>query len=131
MCAVEAFITEWRWGDPAIDEDDKHMTCWDAVGRLATSAVAEAPNGRGLAELINDGVLVDVLSWEMDEEEPDAAGIISEALNSSHQFSMASSEISAVSALIGAIIEMTVNRSQGIAYAPVRDGPPGVAAYCR
>ena len=121
MLAIRAFITDAQWDIPAIDEDDKHITFCDAVGRLSTSAVAESPNGRGLAELINDGVLVDVLSWKMDEEEPDAAGIISEALNSAHQFSMASSEISAVSALNGAIIAMGVERSQSIVYSTVRD----------
>ena len=80
--------------------------CCDVGGRLCTSAVAESPYGRELAEVLNDGILVDVLSWERDEEEPDAAGIISEALNSSHQLSIQTGEISAVSAPNGEIIAM-------------------------
>ena len=56
MLAIRAFITNAQWDIPAIDEDDKHITFCDAGGRLSTSAVAESPNGRGLAEVLNDGV---------------------------------------------------------------------------
>ena len=121
MLGIRAFLTHAQWDIPGIDEDERHIVFCDSEGRLSTSAVAESANGRGLAEVLSDGICVDVLSWKLDEEEPAAAGIISEALNSSHQMSMVSSEISAVSALNGAIIEMNANRSQGIAYATVRD----------
>ena len=49
----------------------------------------------------------------MDEEEPDAADVISEALNSAHQLSMSTTEISAVAASNCEIIAMGVVRSQG------------------
>ena len=96
------------------------MFC-EGGGRLCTSAIAGSPYGQQLAEVLNDGIRVDVLSWEMNEEEPDAAGIISEALNLAHQLAMAMSEISAVSAPNGETIATGGNRSQGIPYATVRN----------
>ena len=121
MLCIRAFLTLAQWDIPTIDDDERHIVFCDSEGRLSTSAVAESANGRELADVLSDGIYVDVLSYKMDEEEPNAAAIISEALNSSHQLAMASSEMSAVSALNGAIIEMNANHGQGIAYATARD----------
>ena len=121
MLCIRAFLTRAQWDVPTIDDDDRHIVFCDSEGRLSTTAVAESPNGRELADVLRDGIYVDVLSYRMDEEEPNAAAIISEALNSSHQLAMASGEMSAVSALNGAIIEMNATHGQGIAYATARD----------
>ena len=79
----------------------------DADGRRSTTAVAASPNGKQLAELLHEGVEIEVHSWEMDDEEPTAASIISHALNKAHELSLRTTELTAPSALKGAtMLEM-------------------------
>ena len=56
------------------------MFC-DAQGKLSLSAVAEHVNGIQLAEMVKQGLEIELLSHKMDIEEPTAASTISQALN--------------------------------------------------
>ena len=65
MLGLRAIIAKSKW--------DTHPFC-DVQGRLSQSAIGES-----VTEVLNAGVLVEVLSSQMDEVEPVAATIIAEA----------------------------------------------------
>ena len=75
MLILRAFLQQAQWDIPANAE--KNMTFCDPDGKLSTTAVAESPNGKELGEVMQEGVMVEVLGWRMDVEEPGAAAIIS------------------------------------------------------
>jgi hypothetical protein len=73
-----------------------------------------------LGEVMKEGVQVEVLSWQMDLEQPDAASIISQALNAPQQMGMRTTELTAMSELKGEIIvQMGPNLSQDVAFKTV------------
>ena len=89
----------------------------NADGNLSATAVAGSPNGKELAEILEEGVVVEVLAWEMDVEEPMAAGIISRALQKSHELALRTTELSALATLKGQPAGHVCHRSGGGAYA--------------
>ena len=77
---LRAFKCNAKW-NMAASEILQFPVC-DSSGQLSVSAVAEHPNCVELVDLVHNGVNFEVLSWKMDAEEPDAASLISHALNS-------------------------------------------------
>ena len=73
---------------------EKNIIYCDSCGRLDIAAVAASPNGRELQEIIESGIKVEVLQWQMDVQDPSAAGIISRALNKGHEVALRTTEIS-------------------------------------
>jgi len=73
----------------------------DRNGRWDFAAVAA--RDPALAETIQDGLEVEVLSWKMVQEVPQAASLISQALNKGHQLALQTTEITALAVLSGAI----------------------------
>ena len=71
MLVLKAFLTKALWQLPANEE--KGLVYCDAHGKLSISAVADHPNMKQLAETIQEGIEVELLSYKMDIEEPSAA----------------------------------------------------------
>ena len=97
MLVMRAFLTQAKWDLPA--DEGKNIIYCDSDGRLSLTAVAECTNGRELAEVIAEGLQAEVLSWQMDVEEPTAASIISQAMNQPAQMAMRTTELTAVAVL--------------------------------
>ena len=70
-------------------------------GTFCKAAVAALDDDLG--NVLRDGLLMEVLSWKMVVEEPTAASLISQALNTSHHLALRTSELTAVSVLSGAV----------------------------
>jgi len=117
---LRAFITGAKWDLPG--NAAKNIRFCDEEGKLSLAAVAESPNGRELAELVKEGLDGELLSWRMDMEEPDAASVISHALNKGHELALRTTELTAVAVLKGEIIaQMSQEVGQRVAFKTVRD----------
>ena len=120
MLVLRAFLTQAKWDLPACVE--KNIIFCDSDGRLSVTAVAASANGKELAEVMAEGLPAEVLSWRMDVEEPNAASIISQALNQPQQMAMRTTELTAVAVLKGEIIvQLGKDVSQRVAFQTVRD----------
>ena len=120
LLILRAFLTRAKW-ELSSDHEKDIVFFFDANGRLSATAVAASPNGRHLAELLHEGVDVEVLAWEMDIEEPTAASVISKALNKAHELSLRTTELTALATLKGEIIvQMGKDLSQQVVYQTVR-----------
>ena len=118
MLVLRAFLTQARWKIPTNVE--KNLVTCDANGRLSLSAVAEHANGIQLAQMVKEGLEIEVLSHRMDIEEPTAASTISQALNLANEMGLRTSELTAVSVLKGEMIaQMGKDLSQDVAYTSV------------
>ena len=118
VLVLRAFMTKALWQLPANEE--KGIVYCDAQGKLSLSAVADHPNMKQLAESIQEGIEVELLSYKMDIEEPTAASIISQSLNIEQELGLRTSELSAVAILKGEIItQMGSDLSQKVAYKSV------------
>ena len=74
----------------------------NAEGRLdVDTAVAADGNFAELKAIVTQGLLVEVLSWKINVEEPGACAVISAALNSANQVALRTTEITAISVLSG------------------------------
>jgi hypothetical protein len=120
MLILRAFLTKAQWDLPT--DVEKNIAFCDSDGRLSLTAVAASTNGKEMAEVMAEGFHAEVLSWRMDAEEPDAASIISLALNQPQQMSMRTTELTAMKVLKGEIIvQMGKDVSQLVAFQTVRD----------
>jgi len=111
MVVLRAFIVQAQWNIPPSDE--KGVTFCDADGKLSITAVAESMNGAEAAKLIAEGCDCEALSYKMDEEEPSAASLISQALNRCNEVALRTTEMQAVAALSGEIIAQWTNTELG------------------
>ena len=100
MLILRAFLAKALWHLPA--NAAKGITLCDAEGKLSISAVAGHPNLKQLAETLTEGIEVELLSCNMDIEEPSAASIISQSLNIEQELALRTSELTAVAVLKGA-----------------------------
>ena len=115
MLVLRAFLTKARWKIPKNVE--KNLVFCDAQGKLSLAAVAEHANGIQLAEMVKEGIDVEVLTYKMDIEEPTAASTISQALNVAQEVALRTSELTAVSVLKGEMIrQMGKDFSQDVVY---------------
>jgi len=119
MLIMRAFATAAKWDLPPIPE--KGVVFCDDEGKLSLAAVAESENGKPLAELVEEGLDVEVLSWKMDVEEPDAASIISNALNMGNELALRTTEQTAISVLKGEIIYQATYNAQQVAFSTVQE----------
>ena len=67
------------------------------------NSAAVAAGDEGLQRVMRDGLDMEVLSWKMMIEEPTAASLISQALNTAHNMALHTSELTALSVLSGAV----------------------------
>ena len=74
-------------------------------------------NGKELHAIVHDGLLCEVLSWKMDVEEPNAAAIISTAMNEVSSMAMRTTEFQAMQMVkCEIIVQMTKDVSQKVAF---------------
>ena len=74
----------------------------NAEGRLdVDTAVAADNNFAELKKIVTQGLLVEVLSWKINVEEPGACAVISAALNAANQVALRTTELTAVAVLSG------------------------------
>ena len=70
-------------------------------GGVQLSAVAA--NDADLANLLKEGLVMELLSWKLYKEEPAACSLISQALNPGQTFALRTSELTALAVLSGAV----------------------------
>ena len=75
MLVLRAWLTAAQW-NIIFDKKRSHRSRGEK-GRLSVTAVAEHANGVELAQILQEGLIMEVLSWKMDVEEPKAASLIS------------------------------------------------------
>ena len=118
MLILRAFLAKALWNLPA--NEAKGIVYCDKHGNLSIPAVAEHPNLKQLAELLAEGINVELLDCKMDIEEPSAASIISQSLNIEQELALRTSELTAVAVLRGEMIaQMGKDFSQKVAYKSV------------
>ena len=84
-----------------LSEDESKKVPWDAKQRLDLEAAVAVPNLAELYKTCQDGLLMEVLSWKLVQEEPGAASLISQALNTGNQIALRTTELTALSVLSG------------------------------
>ena len=95
-------LLSWLNGADWKLEDEPTLSKFlNANGAFCDAAVAALDDA--LERVLRDGVLMEVLSWKMMEEEPTAASLISQALNTGHHLALRTSELTAMSVLAGAV----------------------------
>ena len=115
VLVLRAWVQAALWEIPA-DEERQIIFC-DTAGRLSLSAVAEHNNFKEMLEVLKEGLCVEILSGQIDVEEPGAASAISWALNEGNNIALATSEITAMSVLSGEIMtQMSKDKAQQVAY---------------
>ena len=87
---------EWK-----IDDEPNLSKLLNPDGSFYNAAMAACD--ADLERIFRDGLLMEVLSWKMLVEEPTAASLISQALNSPQNMAARTSELTALSVLSGAV----------------------------
>ena len=87
---------EWK-----IEDEPNLSKLLNPDGTFNTAAVAACDED--LERVLRDGLQMEVLSWKMLVEEPTAASLISQALNSPQNMAARTSELTALSVLSGAV----------------------------
>ena len=121
MLVLRAWLTAAKWDIPPNEE--RGLVYCDAEGKLSLDAVAEHENAKQLVAACKDGLLMEVLSYKMDIEEPGAASIISQALNKGQDAALCTTELTAVAVLRCEIIRqrIKVETAQEVAYESVKE----------
>ena len=100
------------------DDEDNPLYC-DEQGNLLLSAVAE--KDPVLVNLVEKGLKMEVLSWRINIEEPDAASAISQALNKGQEAALQTSELTAVAVLNGRVgVELNAAVAAEVAFETVK-----------
>ena len=119
MLILRNFMHKAAWDMKKIDPD--FIAC-DASGRLCAETAKKHINGREVHEVLLRGIPCEILCWEMDDEEPGAAQIISNALNRFSEMALRTTEITAMKVLTGEIIlQMGPLKDQEVNFLVVRD----------
>ena len=116
--ALLSYLTHAKWD--VVDEHANSIYACDIDGFLDHSAVAG--NDGGSAELLKHGLLMEVLSYKIYLEQPDACIVISNAMNSPHQWALRATELHAMATLSGEImLHMNSAVAGGICYRTVKE----------
>ena len=95
-------LLSWLNGAVWKVEDEPNLSnLLNPDGSFNSAAVAACDED--LDRVLRDGLLMEVLSWKMLVEEPTAASLISQALNSAQSMALRTSELTAVNVLSGAV----------------------------
>jgi len=90
----------------------------DKAGRWDFAAVAA--KDPALAETIREGLEMEVLSWKMVQEVPQAASLISQALNKGNQLALQTTEITTLAVLSGAVSTLESAVADSVAFETVQ-----------
>ena len=106
---------EWK-----VEDEPNVSKLLNPDGTFCKAAVAALDDD--LDRVLRDGLLTEVLSWKMMVEEPTAASLISQALNTGHQLALRTSELTAVSVLSGAVaLELGSAVAEKVCFETVRE----------
>ena len=105
-CHLLLILRAWRNGAKWGLTTSGGAQLLDQDGKLSVSLAATHENTKDLAEVISLGMLVEVLSWKLLREEPDAGVTISAAFNQDHEAALHITELSKLAALIQSINNM-------------------------
>ena len=114
MLILRAWIQCAQWNTPP--DTERGLVFCDGNGYLCVENIIKHNNGKELGKAIQDGMRVEILSWNMDVEEPGAASIISQALNEGHAKALSTTELTAVAVLKGEIILQSKDISRGVMF---------------
>ena len=118
---VKAFRGGAQWDSPPVSLCGTMVPLCDAAGRLTLEHIAKHPNGEELAAVCGLGMLAEVLSYKITDEEPLACGIISRALNMKNEVCLGTTEMQALDCLTGEIsLQMSRSLTQGVLFDSVR-----------
>ena len=92
-------LTFMNGGHWKAEEDLMHLLNPDGSFRPAAVAAADGQ----LEKLLKDGLKMEVLSWKMCREEPNACSLISQALNAAQGMALRTSELTAIAVLSSAV----------------------------
>ena len=94
-----------KWKGIPQDENGDYTSKWSKVvdpdGCLRSDAVASLDPG--YAAVLKEGLMMEILSWKIQKEEPLACSKISQALNKGHQLGFKTHEMTAIRVLNGTI----------------------------
>ena len=117
MMIFRCWLTQAQWG---IKQDDLLYDYIDKAGRLDLDAVAV--KDEAFTTCAREGLWMELLSWRMMVEEPEAASLISTALNKSQEAALRTSELTAVAVLTGVVTkEMNENVAREVAYSSIKE----------
>ena len=104
-----------------LTEEEKQILAVGVDGRLDLQAAVAVPNLMQLCDSCHDGLMVEVLSWKINVEEPGACMLISNALNSATDVSLRTTELTALSVLSGeCALHSNALNSQRIDYETIK-----------
>jgi hypothetical protein len=119
LLVLRAWLTGAKW-ELETKQGPPHPC--DEHGRLDLTAVAEHPNAKEMAEVINEGLRMEVLSWKIYVEEPSACVMISNALNKNHEIVLRTAELTALECLRGELsLRMNARSGQEVCLESVRN----------
>ena len=111
----------WATGAKWDLQDDGKPFC-NNDGCLDISAVADAEKDPVLVGLVTHGLLMETLSWKMLVEEPEAASLISQALNKGQGAALRTSELTALAVLTGAVTLLAEgNKAREVEYKTIQE----------
>ena len=114
---LRCWLTNAIWG---INKDEFLFDFINKSEQLDLSAVAE--KDPCFAKVANEGLWMEVLSYKMMLEEPNAASLISNALNKGQEAALRTSELTAVAVLTGAVtMQMEGSLCREVDYATIKD----------
>ena len=106
---------EWK-----LEDEPQWRQMLNPDGTFYNAAVAACDEG--LDRVLRDGLDMEVLSWKMLVEEPTAASLISQALNSAQQMALRTSELTALNVLSGAVaLELETAVAGEVCFETVRE----------
>ena len=87
---------EWK-----LTEEERQILAVGVDGRLDLQAAVAVDNLKELHKTCQEGLMVEVLSWKINVEEPGACALISNALNNTSELALRTTELTALSVLSG------------------------------
>jgi hypothetical protein len=108
LLVLRSWINAAKWD--LRDQNDMPHLC-DQSGHLSLHLAARNENTKELVEVCNEGMMFEVLSWKMMVEEPDAANVISNALNLGNEAALRTTELTALAVLC---TEVTCMKEQSL-----------------
>ena len=119
LLVLLCWMTGARWD---LKQDDGAPYMCTQEGCLDLSALAVAGNAVEMMEVINEGIYMEVLAYQIYIEEPDGCSLISQALNGNTEIALRTTELTALECLTNEITLMfETTKAEEIAVAVVKE----------
>ena len=120
LLVMLCWITGADWALDAAEE--KLRKFCDSDGRLNIDAAVAGENTKELVITCREGLMMEVLSWRIEVEEPTACSLISAALNLKNVTALRNTELTAMAVLSGEITrQKNSNVAQEVAFLTVKN----------